>query len=533
MCGLFAVTRKKSSANRESLRDLVIHGMLAQSNRGQDGFAVSALHENKGRQGDFKVDRFLEPVENLEQPAVQDKVQAPIGARQAQGHARYITYGSAGLGNGQPMLSDSNGPRPNRMKSMIFNGNIANADVLRTELEKQGYTFKTDTDTEVLLKLIDSLDNAADGSTDYRKIMRVLEKKIDGGCSINILDDRGDMVGYRFSGGLRPLVYQETPDGLLIVASETAAMDEKKGQIRHVKPGEMIWYRSDDDRVYPHRIVSRWKKFFGLCAFEVLYFQRKESDLFGKKVGAIRADIGALWHEKLSEQFRLLSPEELARIVIAPVPRTAISYTEGLQKKFEQDPQDGKPAFSFNVITPRSDKRAFLTEEEERDQVLSDKHAVDADQVKNKIVYLMDDTLVRGDTIQSVSKKMWDAGAKEVRWLICSPLVIGSDYYGMSLPTVDELAFWQAYGELTAEQRNSFEPGSAEACRIVGEHIAQKLQRELGGKMKISIQFLDVDSLQRAIPGKVNMSGFTGEYPTRRGQRNYDESVEQLKAGLH
>ena len=127
--------------------------------------------------------------------------------------------------------------------------------------------------------------------------------------------------------------------------------------------------------------------------------------------------------------------------------------------------------------------------------------------VKNKILVLIDDSLVRGTTCHKIVKMLYEAGAKEVHVRIACPEIKFPDFYGVDMPTKKELL---------ANQKNN-----EEMC----EYIKAK-----------SLKFLSLNGLYEALgKGKRNDAYpqfsdhyFTGDYPVKPSDNLGEEKVKQL-----
>ena len=129
--------------------------------------------------------------------------------------------------------------------------------------------------------------------------------------------------------------------------------------------------------------------------------------------------------------------------------------------------------------------------------------------IKNKIVLLVDDSLVRGTTSFKIIKMLYDSGAKEVHMRIASPQIKFPDFYGVDTPTQEELL---------AANKNL-----EEMC----DHIGAK-----------SLNFLSIESLYKAL-GHSNRNEknpqftdhyFTGDYPVRPIDYLNDNKIKKLSS---
>ena len=169
------------------------------------------------------------------------------------GHVRYSTTGSSKIENCQPLLvSFKSGTI-----AIAHNGNLVNSKELRTELEKEGRIFLSDSDTEVIAHLLVKELMHSELKDAVKEVMRQLV----GSYSLAILIDK-TLVVIRDPLGIKPLCLGLLDNGY-VVASESVAIDILNGQlIRDVAPGEMLVFSNGYIRKPP---TGEIKKYRTLC----------------------------------------------------------------------------------------------------------------------------------------------------------------------------------------------------------------------------------------------------------------------------
>ncbi len=196
----------------------------------------------------------------------------------AVGHTRYSTAGSTVLANAQPYLVNYHaGPL-----SVAHNGNLTNATEIRDALVRQGALFASTSDTEVLVHLI-----ARSGAPTVEGQIRDALEQVDGAYSLVISVGRA-IYATVDARGFRPLLIGRVGTGF-VVASETCALDLVGATaVRELQPGEFVRIDAgtitDLPRLTPRR-VSR-------CIFELVYFSRPDSTIFGESVDHVRRELG-------------------------------------------------------------------------------------------------------------------------------------------------------------------------------------------------------------------------------------------------
>ena len=310
----------------------------------------------------------------------------------AIGHVRYSTTGKGSLDEAQPM---SNGTI-----SIAFNGTITNY-----------FKYGTSTDTEFILKTMSEAKDVKEG-------IRKLVDLADGAYSIVILTNKGELIGFRDPKGFRPLVLGKLDDGY-ILASEDSAIRQLGGKpLRDVKPGEMIYIK---DGEIESEII--YKDSITFCSFEYIYFARSDSVIDGVSVYDARVRLG---------EILALNHGANADVVI-PVPESSIPIAIGFSRK------SGIP-LEYGLVRTLIAKRSFIMPtQDKRNSVIEEKFGVVKSVVDGKRVVIIDDSIVRGNTMRKIVKMIRDNGAREVHVRIGSPKIKYPCYMGIDFPSVKEL----------------------------------------------------------------------------------------------
>ena len=257
------------------------------------------------------------------------------------------------------------------------------------------------------------------------------------------------------------------------------------------------------------------------CVLELLYFSRANSQYKGYSNYRIRRDIGTLMANTIRDDINSLSAYEKSKIRVMPVPNTAIPFAIGISHALDLPYEMG--------IERRETTRAFINGTHDRRlEILQRKFAVLKEVVAGKAIMVVDDTLIRRDTSNAITRMLREAGAERVEWLICAPPFKGTCYYGIAVPSVDELAYWTATGRL---------PREIQERAIRGEHVAEieaEIARDIGVE---KLRFLRFEQLLKALPGDPSQycqGCFCGIYPTPMGTekfaRNRDRFLNRVSA---
>ena len=144
MCGIVAYIGQKQAY------PIIVNGLKRLEYRGYDSAGIALLNS----QQDLNIYKRKGKVSNLEDFTSGKDISGTIGI----GHTRWATHGEPNDVNAHPHFSE------NGELALIHNGIIENYDSLKHELLKAGYTFRSETDTEVLVHLIDDIQKKTDVS---------------------------------------------------------------------------------------------------------------------------------------------------------------------------------------------------------------------------------------------------------------------------------------------------------------------------------------------------------------------------------
>ena len=444
MCGVFGVR----SLERDVAR-LTYFGLFALQHRGQEsaGIAVS----ERGRVTAVREMGLVPQVFD------EEKLSALPG-EVAIGHTRYSTTGGARWANAQPVVFHGSA----RTVALCHNGNLVDPEPLRDELVAAGVRLASTSDTEVIAALL------ARDSSPLPEAVAATMRRLDGAYSVVAIAD-GVLVAFRDPLGIRPLTLGQVGDDW-VVASETCALDLVGADVvRDVAPGELVWI--DDDGWHSAQAVPRGRS--AACIFEHVYFARPDSILDGTGVYAGRVRMG----ERLADE----APVEAD--LVMPIPDSGTPAAIGFAKR------SGVP-FEEGLIKNRYVGRTFIQPDQElRRQGIRLKFNPLAAEIAGRRIVIVDDSIVRGNTMRALVQMLRDAGATEVNVRISSPPVVSPCFYGIDMADGSELA---------AAHRSV-----EEMC----EHIGAT-----------SLRYLSLDGMQwaTAIPeDEVCRACFTRHYPTR------------------
>lgn len=334
------------------------------------------------------------------------------------GHNRYSTAGKESLDDAQPLFARYNLGEI----SIVHNGNLTNADFIRSQLIEAGAIFQSYLDTENLIHLI--AQNKKEKLLD-----RIIDsiKAIDGAYALIFLS-RSKMFAIRDPYGLRPLCLGKitNEDGSIgyITASESCAFDLVGAEyIREVNPGEMLIFEGIGEKIVTLTSIQVLPPRPYPCIFEFIYFARPDSKVFGKNVYEVRKNLG----KELAKEYKI--PADM----VIPVPDSGVAAAIGFAKESGID-------FELGIIRNHYVGRTFIEPTQSaRELKVRLKLNPIAELIKDKEIIVIDDSVVRGTTSKQIIKILKMAGAKKVHLLISSPQTISPCYYGVDTPNSNEL----------------------------------------------------------------------------------------------
>lgn len=395
-CGVFGIYGHPEASAMTAL------GLHALQHRGQEAAGIVSFDGNE-----FYTHKAMGLVDSTFSKA---KVIERLKGYAAIGHNRYSTTGEASLRNVQPIYADL----ALGGFAVAHNGNLTNAATIREDLVNKGSLFQSSSDTEVIVHLMATSlkENAVD------KLVQAVNE-IKGAYSlVAVTDDM--LIGVRDPFGIRPLVLGQL-GGSKILTSETCALDIIGAEfVRDIEPGEMVII----DKMGMRSIKPFAKTSSRLCIFEYVYFARPDSSMEGRSVYEMRKNIGSVLAKE--------SPVTNADVVV-PVPDSGVPSAIGFSQA------SGIP-FELGIIRNHYVGRTFIEPTAQiRNLGVKLKHNANRAYLKDKVVVLVDDSIVRGTTSRKIVEMVRAAGAKEVHMRISSPPTTHSCFYGIDTPRTEEL----------------------------------------------------------------------------------------------
>jgi amidophosphoribosyltransferase len=447
-CGVFGIYAPEHDVAR-----LAYFALFALQHRGQESAGIATAP----RGGSILAIRER----GLVSQVFDDHMLRSLVGDMAIGHVRYSTTGSSDWENAQPIVRDDH-----RTLALAHNGNLINAVELHAELRGSGVPFRSTSDSEIIAAML-----ASHPAPRIEDAVAEVLPRLRGAFSTVVMTD-DCVVAFRDPHGLRPLalgvIEQEGLEPVYCVASESCAFDLIGATyIRDVKPGEVVTL---DATGVHSRIVDDTQR-HAFCVFEYIYFARPDSRMGGRRLQVSRAKMGELlWEE---------APVD-ADLVIA-IPDSGNAAARGLARASGIPQDDG-------FIKNRYVARTFIQPGQQlRRHGLRLKFNPLPEVVAGKRLIVVDDSIVRGNTMPQIVQMLREAGAAEIHLRISSPPIKHPCHYGIDMSTREEMI---AHGRTTDE-------------------IASLLGAD-------SLHYLSLDGVYKAVegePGSHCDACFSGRYP--------------------
>lgn len=395
-CGVFGIFGNKDAAR------LAYLGLYALQHRGEESCGIVSSDGEKV---------FQQKGMGLVGDVFSEEKLDSLAGHLAIGHVRYSTTGSSLLKNAQPILVDySRG-----YLAVAHNGNLVNAKLLRDELEAYGSIFQTTSDSEIIIHLM-----ARPKFKDTEQALVDTLLRIKGAYSLVMMTD-DTLIGVRDPYGFRPLCLGKL-DKSFVLASETCALDLIQAEfIREIEPGEVVFI--DKKGLRSIKPFEKYRVRKRSCIFELIYFARPDSVVFGESVHRFRQRLGQVLADE--------HPAE-ADLVMA-IPDSGNSAALGYSYL-------SKIPLEYGVIRNHYIGRTFIQPSQKiRDFNVKVKLNPVREVLNGKKVVVVDDSIVRGTTCKARIDSLRKAGAEEIHLRVSCPPICWPCFYGIDFPTKKEL----------------------------------------------------------------------------------------------
>ena len=403
MCAIFGITNTRKAA------ELAAQGLHAQQHRAED-FAGIAASDGTNLHVEYGDGKVLEALPKV-------KLNRLHGLA-AIGHTRYPTplNGEDEIEEaerlGQINIQPVEGLYGSEKFYLAHNGNLVNYKELKAQFPD--IRFRTLMDSEVIVRL---LERAHTGNL-VEDLRHAVKPLVGTGSILILFKDR--LVAFRDPSGSHPLVWGTLGSGH-VFASETRALDA----LRAAYGGEVeagTFAIVENGRMEVHRFAEpRLKR----CPFELIYFASHTSVIFGVPVLDFRERAGRLMEERY--------PVPGADYVLG-VPHSGSTFAVG----FALSGRSGR--YSTSLEKSQYAARTFIqaTADGQREKA-QQKYELSPSSLAGKKVVVVDDSIIRLNTLPIIADMLWDAGVAEIHFRIMWPPTTDPCFYGIKMESKDKL----------------------------------------------------------------------------------------------
>ena len=401
-CGIVGIYMSKGQEDLDVRRYITL-ALTALQHRGQESAGMAVYNSN----GQIVHRAAMGKVREVFQDS---GTSLPIITCCGIGHVRYSTTGSSCVENAGPFVV---GPRTGQYDTIALahNGNIVNGATLRELFTPDMFSSTTESEVIALMLLY------AEGHT-LRERMLATYPLLRGSYSLVMLAE-GKLYAMRDPWGIRPLCIGRISNTWIVV-SESCALDRMGAiYIREVEPGEFI---TIDESGLHAEILSKSPR-HALCVFEHIYFSDATSLLNNAYIYNVR--------EALGRELAREHPVEADLVV--PVPDSSIPAALGYAT------EAGIP-YGQAIIKNRYSDRSFIKPDQRLRQLEIDlKFNLVQPKIKRARLIIVDDSIVRGNTMKRLVSALRNRGVKEIHLRSSAPPLRHPCYFGIDIPQESEL----------------------------------------------------------------------------------------------
>ncbi|XP_039971267.1 amidophosphoribosyltransferase [Bactrocera neohumeralis] len=482
-CGVFGAIACGDWPTQIDVAHVICLGLVALQHRGQESAGIVTSEGNTSR--NFNTHKGMGMISTLFNDESIKKLKGNLGI----GHTRYSTSAASEVVNCQPFVVHT----LHGAIAVAHNGELVNSESLRRDLLSRGVGLSTHSDSELIgqaLCLCPEGVSEQDGPDWPARIRNFMQLAPLSYSLVMMFKDK--IYGARDPYGNRPLCLGKImpingdsnakledvhADGWVVSSESCGFLSIGARYVREVEPGEIVELTRNGIRTIDVVKLPEYKR-IAFCIFEYVYFARGDSIFEGQMVYSVRMQCG-----------KQLAREALIDAdIVSSVPESGTAAAHGYAR------ESGLP-FAEVLCKNRYVGRTFIQPSTRlRKLGVAKKFGALSENVAGKRLVLIDDSIVRGNTIGPIIKLLRDAGAAEVHIRIASPPLQYPCYMGINIPTREEL--------------------------IANNLNAEQLARHVGAD---SLAYLSVEGLVKAVEmnkqvSSPNKSGhctacLTGEYP--------------------
>jgi amidophosphoribosyltransferase len=396
-CGLVAIYGPDNPVGA-----ILFNGLKSIQNRGRAGLRI---HKGFGNVDQAIAAEIAPQSHNNYTSPVDFEEQAMVGI----GHVRWSTD----ISESYEALHPHHGQQSEI--AVAHNGHILN---MREVAARYGIVGgEHDTDSSLFTATLDLVTKWEDGNIQHA--LQELTIQLEGAFCFVIIQGE-ELIYVRDPRGYRPLSLAELPDNRgFMVASEGAAFAAADATfLRDVEPGEIGTINQSglhSEMIY--RIEPRQH-----CMYEYIYNARPDSRINGASVYQSRKNMG---------KYLAIDASVEADVVIG-VPDSGLPSAAGYAKESGLE-------LAFGIIKNPEVGRSFQQRGERQAQTLREKFLYIREELAGKRIVLIDDSVIKGRTMQALISELREAGVAEIHVRSAAPVFTDACYMGMDAGNIDEL----------------------------------------------------------------------------------------------
>ncbi len=556
--------------------------MEKQHNRGQDGAGIATvkLNTEPGHQfmhrlrvsGAQAISQIFQNINQevteldkmypgiLQHPGLMKGYMRFVG-EVLMGHLRYGTQGKNNVEFCHPFLKPH--INPTRNLTMAGNFNLVNTDELFDMLGQHPNSTLRESDLGAMIETIHYYlclaDDTNPAKLNIEGILKQAVTHFDGGFVFCGLIGNGDSFVMRDANGIRPCYYYRDEE-IVVAASERAALmttfNLKQKDVMKLEPGHAIIVSSTGEFKNVEILAPREHT---ACSFERIYFSRgSDPDIYRE-----RMDLG----RNLAGTVLKALDNHLKHTIVSFIPNTAEIAFYGLIKGLEDYLKEikierilakpdmteeemreliGRRVRIEKIAIKDAKMRTFITEDSSRNEMVQHVYDITYGTVEKGVdtLVIIDDSIVRGTTLKESIIKMLDRlGPKRIIVVSSAPQIRYPDCYGIDMSRMGDFIAFQAAVALYTEQGNEQRLHEIyEQCKeaegngtldeknfvkgVYSPFTPDQISKKIAGMLRhkdvtaeVDVIYQSIEGLHEACPHNQGDWYFTGNYPTRGGNR--------------
>uniref|UniRef100_A0A2M4BIC5 Amidophosphoribosyltransferase n=2 Tax=Anopheles marajoara TaxID=58244 RepID=A0A2M4BIC5_9DIPT len=430
-CGVFGAIATGEWPTQIDVAQVICLGLVALQHRGQESAGIVTSEGTGPGATNFNVHKGMGMINNIFTDDSMKKLRGNLGI----GHTRYSTSAASEEVNCQPFVVHT----AHGALAVAHNGELVNCESLRKDVLSRGVGLSTHSDSELITQALclNPPEGEVNGPDWPARIKHLMQLAPLSYSLVIMLKDK--IYGVRDPYGNRPLCIgkivpltigayrHEKADRLpaegWVISSESCGfLSIGARYVREVQPGEIVELTRDGIKTIDIVDCPENRR-HAFCIFEYVYFARSDSIFEGQMVYSVRLQCG----RQLAREAGVVAD------IVSSVPESGTAAAHGFAREAGLN-------FAEVLCKNRYVGRTFIQPSTRLRQLgVAKKFGALSENVAGKRLVLIDDSIVRGNTIGPIIKLLRDAGALEVHIRIASPPLLYPCYMGINIPTREEL----------------------------------------------------------------------------------------------